>query len=160
MIESQHDWLYYSEGITPTIGAFAEDIDQERVALGKSFGFDLPSVRELYRLIYGVQGESLSEICRKNPAYEKIRGQKDLRTRYILEDIPFGLVPMIELGRMQGLSMSRMKLIAELAQYLLKDNSFLSNGRTLANLGIGNMTSEEFAMFVQTGERPAPTRPL
>ncbi|KYK50349.1 hypothetical protein A1D31_39105 [Bradyrhizobium liaoningense] len=67
---------------------------------------------------------------------------------------------MIELGRMQGLSMSRMKLIAELGQYLLKDNSFLSNGRTLANLGIGNMTSEEFAMFVQTGERPAPTRPL
>ncbi|RQH05200.1 MULTISPECIES: NAD/NADP-dependent octopine/nopaline dehydrogenase family protein [Bradyrhizobium] len=154
MIESQHDWLYYSEGITPTIGAFAEDIDQERVALGKSFGFDLPSVRELYRLIYGVQGESLSEICRKNPAYEKIRGQKDLRTRYILEDIPFGLVPMIELGRMQGLSMSRMKLIAELGQYLLKDNSFLSHGRTLANLGLGNMTSEEFAMFVQTGERP------
>jgi opine dehydrogenase len=153
MIESRQEWLYYLDGITPTIGAFLEDLDQERVALGRSFGLDLPPIREWYRLAYGVDGDSLSEVCRKNPAYEKIKGQKELRTRYILEDIPFGLVPMIELGRMQGVPMDRMDLIAKLGQYLLRDDSFLANGRTLKNLGVYGMSSEQFVHFINTGER-------
>jgi opine dehydrogenase len=154
LIESRHEWLYYWEGITPTIGAFVEALDEERLALAKSFGLDLPSIREWYRLAYGVEGQSLSEVCRKNPAYEKVKGQKELRTRYILEDIPYSLVPMIELGRMQGLSMDRMDVIARLGQYLLRDDCFLANGRTLKNLGVDNMNSGQFIRFIQTGERP------
>jgi opine dehydrogenase len=155
MIESRHDWLYYCEGITPTIGAFVEALDEERLVLAKSFGLDLPSIREWYRLAYGVEGQSLSEVCRKNPAYEKVKGQKDLRTRYILEDIPYSLVPMIELGRMQGVPMGRMEVVAKLGQYLLKDDCFLSNGRTLKNLGVENMNPEQFVRFIQTGKRPS-----
>ena len=89
----------------------------------------------------------------KNPAYEKVKGQKELRTRYILEDIPYGLVPMIELGRMQGLSMNRMDVIARLGQFLLRDDCFIADGRTLAQLGVDNMSSDQFLYFIETGER-------
>jgi len=153
LIESRHEWLYYHDGITPTVGAFVEDLDRERVALGKSFGLDLLPVREWFRLACGGEGDSLCEVCRRNPAYEKIKGQKELRTRYLLEDIPYGLVPMIELGRMQGMAMERMDLMARLGQHLLRDDSFIARGRTLKSQGVAQMSSDQFTRFLETGER-------
>ena len=41
MIESKHDWLFYYDGITPTIGAFVEKLDAERINLADSFGIKL-----------------------------------------------------------------------------------------------------------------------
>ncbi len=150
MIESAHEWLYYTEGMTPSIGAFVEALDRERVELAASFGIKMVSIREWYRVAYGVNAASLTEAVRKNPAYEGIKGQKTLKTRYLMEDIPTGLVPMIALGKMQGIDMPRMAVVAELGQYLLNEDFFVT-GRTLENLGLQNMTSETFMDFINTG---------
>jgi len=109
-------------------------------------------IREWYRVAYGVDAPTLCEAVRKNPAYAGIKGQKELRTRYLMEDIPTGLVPMIELGRMQGMEMVRMELVAKFGQYLLNED-FFAHGRTLENLGVKNMKIEEFAHYIETGER-------
>ena len=151
LIESRHDWLYYWEGITPTIGRFVEDLDQERIALARSFDLDVPSIADWYRMSYSTSGVHLDELCRNNPAYAKIAGQKDFRTRYILEDVPTGLVPMIELGTLQGLDLARMKVVAALAAYLLQDPSLLTNGRTLANLGLAGMSAADLEQYLETG---------
>ena len=157
LIESRHDWLYYLDGITPAIGAFVEELDKERIALAKSFGIDMPPIRDWYRKAYGVDAASLSEAASMNPAYAKIQGQKNLRTRYLLEDIPTGLVPMISLGKMQGVDTSRMELIARLGGYLLGED-FFAYGRTLENLGLADLTAEEFASYLETGEEPSEKR--
>ena len=49
LIESEHEWKYYLDGITPSIGSFIIDLDMERVALGKKMGLNLPTVIEMYR---------------------------------------------------------------------------------------------------------------
>lgn len=152
LIESAHEWLYYWEGVTPTIGDFVVDLDQERLNIGKAYGLELESIMDFYRKAYQVQGNSLSEVVRKNFAYEKINGQKDLRTRYLLEDVPTGLIPMIELGKMRGVDVSRMETIAKLAEFLLNED-FHNDGRTLKNLGISDMEPAEFDHFVETGTR-------
>jgi opine dehydrogenase len=157
LIESRHEWLYYLEGITPTIGAFVEELDKERLALAKTFGIDMPPICEWYRKAYGVDAASLSEATRRNPAYALIPGQKNMRTRYLLEDVPTGLVPMISLGKMQGVDTSRMELVARLAGYLLGED-FFTNGRTLENLGLAGLTAEEFALYLETGEFAAEKR--
>ena len=154
LIESRHDWLYYWEGITPTIGAFTEELDKERVELGKSFGIDITPIRQWYAKAYGAKADTLSEAVRLNPAYEKIKGQKDLRTRYLLEDIPTGLIPMIELGDMMGLPMERRWLVAKLGAMILGED-FFNSGRTLANLGIEGMDREQFEHYLETGEKAA-----
>ena len=154
LIESKPDWLYYWEGITPTIGAFTEELDKERVELGKSFGIDITPMRQWYAKAYGAKADTLSEAVRLNPAYEKIKGQKDLRTRYLLEDIPTGLIPMIELGDMMGLPMERMWLVAKLGAMILGED-FFNSGRTLANLGIEGMDREQFEHYLETGEKAA-----
>ena len=158
LIESRHEWLYYLEGITPTIGAFVEELDKERIALAKTFGIDMPPILEWYRKAYGVDAASLSEAARRNPAYAKISGQKNLRTRYLLEDIPTGLVPMISLGKMQGVDTSRMELIARLGGYLLGED-FFACGRTLENLGLAGLTADEFVRYLETGEIVSEKKP-
>lgn len=152
LIESTHEWLYYYDGISPTIGEFVEALDRERLKLASSFGLNMVSIREWYRLAYGADAPTLSEAVRKNPAYAQVKGQKDLRTRYLLEDIPTGLVPMIELGRMQAIVTERMELVAKLGQHLLGED-FFTNGRTLKNLGIEGISGKEFMHYIETGEK-------
>jgi opine dehydrogenase len=154
LIESKHDWLYYWDGMTPTIGRFVEELDKERLAIGKALGLDLGSIMDFYRKAYQVDATNLSDAVRNNRAYEKIQGQKDLRTRYLQEDIPTGLVPMIELGKMLGVDVSRMETIVKLGGFLLGEDYFAS-GRSLKNLGLDNMSSEQLEHYVQTGERVA-----
>lgn len=143
LIESRHEWLYYVEGITPTIGSFVEDLDLERLVLARSFGIELSPILEWYRVAYGVEADNLSEACRKNPAYQKIAGQKQFKTRYVMEDVPFSMVPMIEMGKLQGVPMHRMELVAGIAQYLVRDDSFIAGGRTLQNLGLAGMSRDQ-----------------
>jgi opine dehydrogenase len=150
MIESGRDWLYYWDGITPSIGAFVEAMDRERVALAAVFGLKLPPILEWYRLAYGVVADSLSEVVKKNQAYAEVKGQQTLRTRYVLEDVPTGLVPMVSLGNMLGVEVSRMETIIRLAEHVLGED-LTSGGRTVANLGLKGMTLSEILYYLQTG---------
>ncbi|SKC51408.1 NAD/NADP-dependent octopine/nopaline dehydrogenase family protein [Maledivibacter halophilus] len=152
LIESIHEWLYYWDGITPSIGEFVEQMDKERLAVAEALGIKLKSVGEMYKILYGVEGESLSEAVKKNKAYEGVKGQKNIRTRYVLEDIPMGLVPMVSLGKMLGIDVSRMETIVKLGEFLL-DKDFTKEGRTVDKIGLIDMTPEEVINYVETGIR-------
>jgi opine dehydrogenase len=152
LIESKHEWSYYYEGITPSIGAFVEKLDLERIALAKAFGIEMLPIREWYKIAYGIDKPTLTEAVRSNPAYDGIAGQKSLKTRYVLEDIPTGLVPMIELGRLKAVPTPRMELVAKLGEYLL-EMDFFATGRTLKNLGLEGMSAEDFQNYIETGSR-------
>ena len=75
-----------------------------------------------------------------------------LQVSYVLEDIPTGLVPMIELGRLKGVPTPRMELVAKLGEYLL-EMDFFTTGRTLKNLGLEGMSAEDFQNYIETGRR-------
>lgn len=152
LIESEHQWSYYYDGITPSIGAFVEKLDSERMALADAFEVDLLPILKWYKIAYGVDRPTLSETVRANPAYDGIAGQKELKTRYIMEDIPTGLVPMIELGKLCGIPTPRMEVIARLGEYLV-DEDFFATGRTLKNLGLEDMSRSDLMSFVETGNR-------
>lgn len=150
MIESGRDWKYYWDGITPTIGDFVIEIDKERMAVGEAFGVELKSVMTWYDLLYGAKGENLTETVRNTAAYGGIQGQKRVDTRYVLEDIPMGLLPMMEFGKLAGVPTERMDTVAKLGGFLLK-RDFRENGRTLERLGLSGMSVEEIKAFLETG---------
>jgi opine dehydrogenase len=152
MIESPHDWLYYYDGITPSIGAYVEAMDRQRLALGESLDVSLTPIRTWYRLAYGARGKTLSEAVKKNPAYADVKGQDTLLTRYILEDIPMGLVPMASLGHLLDVNVDRMETIIKLGEFLT-DRDLTSSGRTVENLGLSGMKREDIIRYVKTGEK-------
>lgn len=150
MIESGRDWKYYWDGITPTIGDFVVEIDKERMAVGKAFGLELISVMQWYEILYGAKGDNLTEAVRNTPAYGGIQGQKRIDTRYVLEDIPMGLLPMVEFGKLAGVPTERMETVVSLGGFLLKKD-FNESGRTLARLGLDKMTVDEINHYLETG---------
>ncbi len=150
LIESDQKWLYYWDGITPSIGAMVENLDRERVALGSVFGLDLASIRTWYKQAYGAEGSNLTEVVRDNPAYAEVKGQTALKTRYLMEDIPMGLVPMVSLGKAMGATVDRMETIVKLAEFLLNED-LISNGRTVETMGLVDKTASEILRFVETG---------
>ncbi len=150
LIESEHDWLYYWDGVTPSIGAFVEALDEERRAVAEAFGLKLPGILEWYRVHYGAVGDTLSEAVKRNQAYAEVKGQKTLHTRYLLEDIPTGLVPMAMLGNLAGVEVARMETVIKLGEFLI-GKDFTASGRNLENLGLAGMTVGEIREYIETG---------
>jgi opine dehydrogenase len=150
LVESEIDWLYYWDGITPSIGAFVEAMDEERLAITRAFGLKMPSTLQWYKEAYGVEAETLSEVVKKNMAYAEVKGQQTLLTRYLLEDIPMGLVPMVYLGKMLGIDVERMETVVKLGE-LLTNRNLTSSGRTLENLGLAGMTVSQIQTYLETG---------
>ena len=152
LIESGNDWLYYWDGITPSIGAFVEAMDEERLAVARAFDLEMPSILQWYKTAYGAEAQTLSETVKKNMAYAEVKGQDSLYTRYILEDIPMGLVPMVSLGKMLGIDVPRMETVVKLAEFLT-GSDLTSSGRTLEHLGLSGMTVNQIQAFLETGVR-------
>ncbi len=150
LIESKHDWLYYCEGITPTIGKFAMGVDAERIEIGKAMDIELSGVMEWYKTLYNVEGETLTDVVRSNEAYHGIKGQKTMETRYLLEDIPLGIIPMISIAEKFGVKVERMETIVKLAQFLLEKDLY-KNARTMKSLGLENMDKDQILSYVETG---------
>ncbi|MFD1928556.1 NAD/NADP octopine/nopaline dehydrogenase family protein [Sporosarcina siberiensis] len=151
-IESDHEWHFYIDGFTPSIGRFVEAMDEERLAIGRALGLELLSCREQMEVEYNVFENNLADSVRKNSVYQDIKGQKTLDTRYLTEDIPMGLVPFVALGKLLDLPTERMEVIISMGQLVL-ERDLMKDARTLENLGIENMTPKEFINYVKTGEQ-------
>ena len=147
---SQKEWLFYWDGFTPAVGAFVEKMDAERIAVGKALGVDLWSCREQYKIEYGVNEKTLSEAVKKTEAYADIKGPNSLETRYLLEDIPMGLVPLVAIGKHLKVPVERMETIIKLGEFIL-GRDLTHTGRTLERIGLSGMTAVEMRRFIETG---------
>ncbi|PLX29152.1 MAG: NADP transhydrogenase subunit alpha [Clostridiales bacterium] len=152
MIESGRDWKYYWDGLTPTIGDFAEQIDRERLSVGKIFGLGLKPILEWYVLEYSADGKTLTEAVRNTKAYGSIKGPERVDTRFLLEDIPMGLLPMVELGKLGGADTERMEAVIAMGGFLLGKDLKIG-GRNLERLGLDGMSVEEINLYLETGKK-------
>ncbi|MGI6394835.1 MAG: NAD/NADP octopine/nopaline dehydrogenase family protein [bacterium] len=126
---------YYYDGITPSIAKLLEKIDSERLDVAGHLGLTVPSLSEWLETTYSVSGETLYDKIQSVESYRTIEALDTLQHRYLLEDIPFGLVPIEDIGKQMGLSMKITTLIIELANEIF-DFDFREKGRTLKSLGI------------------------
>ncbi|MBY5760138.1 NAD(P)-binding domain-containing protein [Rhizobium leguminosarum] len=101
-IERGEDWGQNSN-VTPAVGRFLEALDLERLAIAAAFGKTVRSTFDHFRLSFDISGQTVSEISStlvergSDPA-----GPKSTDTRYVLEDVPFGLIPTLYLARAAG----------------------------------------------------------
>lgn len=150
MIESPYDWRYYWDGITPSIGNFIVDMDKERVELGKMLGLELDPVLEQYKILYDADGETLTEAVKNTKAYGEVMGQKKVDTRYMLEDIPMSLFPMVSLAKHIGCSCERMSCVVDLGCFILRQE-LKPTGRSVESLGFEKMSLKEIVEYAETG---------
>lgn len=126
---------FYSEGMTPSVCRVIERLDAERLAIAEHFGIVLLSAVEMTARAYGVTGASLYQVLRSNPAYDVGQAPDGLSHRYVYEDVNTGLVPMISLADLVGVSVPTMRCMVELA-CAMTGADFWRTGRNVQQLGL------------------------
>jgi opine dehydrogenase len=146
-------FLFYWQGATFSVTRVIESVDREKMALGKRLGIKLFSLSEILIRFYshlGLKGATLHEMVSTNPVYEIDWAPEDLKHRFLLEDIPFGMVPMETLGKLIGVPTPATTSIINLASILL-DIDLRENARDLEKLGLNNLSADEIKHLVTYG---------
>lgn len=104
-IERAEAWPQYHY-MTPRVAAVILRLEAERLALAQAFGVVVRGIEQHFAQSFGTQARELSEIAielhakRGGPP-----GPVDVDTRFLAEDVPFGLVFLTALGKVVALPM-------------------------------------------------------
>lgn len=90
--------------MTPMVARLLEALDDERLAIAAALGLSVRTVHEHFHLSYHVPQEAaladmFAQMQRRGLGGN---GPATPHSRYVTEDVPFGLVPIILLGRLAG----------------------------------------------------------
>ncbi|MFH1079681.1 MAG: NAD/NADP octopine/nopaline dehydrogenase family protein [Pseudomonadota bacterium] len=142
-------WLYV-EGITEHTVNVLLQVDQERLALGRAFGYQLDeSTTARIKRGYLLPGpEPIHIKYNTSPVFSKIKGPMSLDSRYFTEDISNGLVLYSSLGKALGVPTPAADAIIALSGFLLK-RDFMNEGVTLGRLGFAGMTRDQLLEAVR-----------
>lgn len=141
-IERGNNFYFYRD-MTDGLSRVIEAVDKERLAVAAAYGISPISAFDWVSYAYdGVEGSTLCERMHNNPAYYEILAPSTIECRQITEDIPTGIIPMAELGRIAGVPTPLFDSLITMCSILL-DREFRSEGRTLERLGLQGCTVEQ-----------------
>lgn len=150
---SRGDFYFYEEGVTPGVCNAISGVDRERRQVGRALGFELPVVDEAFFLAgFGPRGDLWSTI-NGSRMLTQLRAPGELNTRWLTEDVPYGLGAWSSLGRQLGVATPLMDGLVALASAALGED-FRASSRTVRRLGIAGMGRDQLLRFAETGEMP------
>jgi opine dehydrogenase len=135
---SRGEFYFYEEGVTPGVVRVIEALDAERRQLGQALGLDLLPVAEAFHAAgFGPRGDLWATI-NGSRMLTQLRAPGSLQTRWLSEDVPYGLRSWAELGEQLGVAMPVARSLVALGDAVMGTNSWTA-GRSLADLGIAGM---------------------
>lgn len=147
----RNDVFWFYRDMTEQVAEFIEKFDAERLAVGKAYGVDLLSVRDWIKFAYkDTIGDTLCERMKNNPAYHDIKSPSTIFTRQLTEDIPTGVLPIMQLGQAAGVQTPLLESMINICEALL-NMDLHTTGRSLKNLGLDSMNKEEILKYVTNG---------
>lgn len=141
-IEQLGSYKYSAYDITPSMANLMEAMDAERMAIAKSLDLEPLSIKDILHRFYGASNKSIYDAIRTADAYQVQFAPDSVEARYVTEDVPFGLVPIVGLGKMTGASTCALETVVNLAGFVLK-RDFWTTGRTLDEIGLAGLTQQE-----------------
>jgi len=147
------DYSFFHEGMTPSVARLTEVMDAERLGVVTALGY--PPETTLAQLIrfYGDQGfggATYYEAVHTTPVHGAARAPSSVDHRYFTEDLPFGLVPIVEIGSALGMRLPATRGLIDVVG-ALTGVDFWSTGRTLERLGLAGMNASEMRRHARTG---------
>lgn len=141
---------FYIDGVTPAVGRMLEALDRERVAVCAALGVRTQTAMEWLRMAHDATGDSLMQAIHNNPGFRGVKAPRTLRHRFLSEDVPMSLVPIVGLGRRHGVSVKAMDGIIRLA-CIVQGIDYRRRGRRLGKLGIARLSASELRRYVDQG---------
>lgn len=147
----RNDVFWFYRDMTEQVAEFIEKFDAERLAVGKAYGIKLLGVKDWIKFAYkDTEGNTLCERMRNNPAYYDIKSPSTIFTRQLTEDIPTGVLPIMQLGKVAGIETPLLESMVNICEALL-NMDLHTNGRSLENLGLEGMNKEKILKYVTNG---------
>ncbi len=143
------DFRFYTDGITPAVGRLEELLDAERVKVGDAYGLGLVPAVEWIKSAYPLEGNSIYELLSKNPVYAKHGSDapKTVKHRYVTEDVPNLLVPVVSFARVAGVDTPLIDSLINLLSAINGDN-YREEGRNLSRLGLEGLSLEDISGMI------------
>lgn len=144
----RNEMFWFYRDMTEQVAEFIEKFDAERLAVGKAYGIDLLGVKDWIKFAYkDTVGDSLCERMKNNPAYHDIKSPSTIFTRQLTEDIPTGVLPIMELGKAAGVETPLLGSMIHICEALLGQDLH-TNGRNLKNLGLAGKGKQEILDYI------------
>jgi len=145
---SRDEFWFYEEGVTPSVARVIEALDAERLAIGRVFGLDLMTVAAGFHAAgFGPKGD-LWSVINGSRMLTELRAPGSLDTRWLSEDVPYGLATWAELAQSVAVETPLMESLVTLTSALLGRDCRVER-RSLASLGIEGMDVEKLVEYLQ-----------
>jgi len=149
------DYHHYYDGITPAVGRLIDTLDGERRAVGAALGIEVvPFVENFYRMGYTTEAArdagTAHEAFHQSAPDRWIRAPRSLEHRFLDEDVPFGLVPLSELGRLGGVRTPTIDHLIHLAT-VATGKDYRATGLSLERMGLAGLGRNAVASLLEDG---------
>lgn len=146
------------QNVTPCVGRLLEQLDEERVAIARALGLEVRTIFEHFHLSFHLPVASISEMNQQMHAQGNGgQGPATADTRYVTEDVPYGLVPTALLGRLVG----RPALLHEAGIRIFSamyGRDFERENTLLEALGLEHRSLDDLRAVARSGQWPAPAK--
>jgi opine dehydrogenase len=154
-IERGDSFDFYTQGVTAPVAAALARADAERLQVARAYGVPARPLTAWVARAYGHRAVTVQAAVAGNPAYVGIKAPTTLDHRYLLEDVPTGLIPLLELGGATGLDLPVLTGLVDRARVTLGGEPW-PRQRTLDALGLDNLAAEDIRALVAGDRVPAP----
>ena len=149
---SRGDFYFYEEGVTPAVCRLIYAVDAERLAITKALGVELPPVDQAFHEAgFGPRGDLWATI-NGSLMLTRLRAPGSLESRWLTEDVPYGIAAWAQLGEQLGVACPVMRSLVDLISKTVAID-FWNSARTSEDLGIAGMNKETLLDYVGTGSR-------
>jgi len=134
-----------------------EAIDAERMAIAAALGVGIPNLVDWVARAYDVREANLVKTFERltydpDGPYVANKAAATLDHKYIVEDVPTGLMPMQELGSATGIPTPAIDALVQIVRFMTGRN-FAAEARTLARLGLADLNAAQIRDVVRDGFR-------
>jgi opine dehydrogenase len=133
------DFYFYEEGVTPAVCDVIQAVDAERLAVGAALGLELRPVHEAFHAAgFGPKGDLWAAI-NGSRMLTQLRAPGAVQTRWLSEDVPYGLAAWASVGDELGVEtpvMDALVRLGRVAAHLEGDA-----GRGARELGLAGLTA-------------------
>jgi opine dehydrogenase len=145
------DFYFYRDGNTLSISKGIKVIFEEVSRVASAIGIEMIEYPEED---FWKKSAIMSTYARasfdKEGAVAKISGPSSVKSRYITEDVPYGLVPIAKLARKFNVATPVIDSVINLASVINQEN-YWKKGLSLEELGIADLSKDKLVKVLEEG---------
>lgn len=145
------DFYLYKQGTTLSVAKAIKAVYEEVARTGAAIGIKLLEYpEESFRSRSTIMSVYFKAPRDMEATVADIAGPSSMESRYITEDIPYGLVPTAQLAGKFNVDIPIIDATINLAS-VINQTDYYQEGRSLSELGIADLCKEELAETLQQG---------